>query len=770
MEEIDVKVIIRKLLKKWSWVAIALLFSISIAIYYLATTQKEYLVESTIQVKDELIDRGSNKEKFLHGFELVDNSSELEDEIGILTSYNITRKTLEKLDFEVSYFQYPNKFGPLGKLLTKEIYPPSFKVKIDTTGWQLLGTPIHIEFLDSETYRVSLSDDELPNYIYKFSNQKTKIFDYEVELDTVVRIGQTLETPYLKISMDEIPHEVLDGKRSYFIKISSLEGLAEAFQNKLNNSMLAEKSNIVVLSIEGTVPQKNIDFLNTLGQTYIENDLAKKRRLGEKTVEFIDHQLEGLTDSLRLVENMLKTFRSKHHIIDVEITSRHLTEKLDNLEKEKADLMVQNEYLHHILNYLITHNEVTDVVAPSSVGILDPHLSSLLLELSELTREKVTKDYSSNSDNPLLHVVNKKIANTKAALKDNVSNLIGSNKIALRENQKRIDKIMGVIERLPENELELKNIQRRLTLNDNIYTYLLKKRADAGVATAANLVDKTIIDAPRQIGQGPVSPNTMFVMLIALVAGVGLPIGLVIVKEFFHTKLDSKDQAVSWTTLPVLKSIGMVREKEKKQIWAGKGYLAHAFRYLRLHMNHLHQNKPIKAIGITSPASKEGKTFCALNLAVSFANSGRKTLLVDCDLHQPDLHKILKSNIDTGLSEFLSDGIDPKIMPTELPNLFFAAAGNPPENPSDLLTNPKLHEWITAIKKQYEIVIFDTPALGKYVDYLQLNPDMDFTFCVVREEVTEREEFKTVDKLLKQYDIETGIIYNGEMINLKKIT
>ena len=107
----------------------------------------------------------------------------------------------------------------------------------------------------------------------------------------------------------------------------------------------------------------------------------------------------------------------------------------------------------------------------------------------------------------MLRILERKIQNTKQALIDNIDNLISSNNIALRENNRRISQIRQTMNELPENERNLTGIERRFTFNDNIYNYLLQKRAEAGIAIASNVPDKTVIDAARRMGRKPETPQ-----------------------------------------------------------------------------------------------------------------------------------------------------------------------------------------------------------------------------------------------------------------------
>ncbi len=510
-----------------------------------------------------------------------------------------------------------------------------------------------------------------------------------------------------------------------------------------------------------SVPKKDKVFLQTLTSVYIENDLQKKNQLGRKTIEFIDFQLANVADSLQQTEGSLQSFRAKSNVINVETTSQNLSDQLFSMEERQAELSVQNEYYRYMANYLATNNDITDVVAPSSVGIQDELLNNLLIQLATLNEEKVTKDYSSNPNNPVLRVLERKIQNTKQALIDNIDNLISSNNIGMRENKRRIAGIQKTVNELPQNERNLTDIERRFAFNDNIYNYLLQQRAEAGIAIASNVPDKTVIDDPRQIGKKPVSPNTMFVLLFAMLVGLVAPAGLIFANDFFKVKLETNEQLASWTNVPVIERIAQVKQKEKQRAYIGESYLAHAFRYVRHHVEFLRDSQGIKVIGVTSAKSGEGKTFVAKHLAESFAQTGLKTLLIDADLHHPTLAHLMNARNKPGLSDILLQSQGITIQKTTVEDLDIIGSGTEQFNPSDLLAGNLFASLMDHLKQEYELIILDTPPLGTIADYLLLSKGIDYTLWVVRQEYSQKEDIQRLDKLIQRNHITAGIVYNG---------
>jgi len=397
MENIDIKIVFRRLLRNWYWFVLSAIVCLGVGMYYLATTSSEYALTSTIQLKDQgLADKGSPQEKFLNGFELLSTTTQLEDEIGVLTSYSTIKQSLENLNHEIDYYQYPKILGETGKKFAKPLYPAPFKVLLDTAGWHLMYADINITFLEGQMYHVKIETKEgQPVYYYNTVSKKVVQKDYAVVLDTILSVKNPLKTPYLQMRLTEVDQNAIQANnKSYFIKIKSLDDATQKWRKLLVNEPITEKSNIIRLSLKTDVPNKGIEFLNSLNDVYIQNDLRKKNLLGQKTIEFIDFQLQGVSDSLRKAEADRQGFRNKDQIIDIGSASQNLVQQQNMLDDKQAQLNVQNKYYQYIADYMAKNEDISDIVAPSSVGIQDPLLNNLLLELTTLNAEKISKDYN----------------------------------------------------------------------------------------------------------------------------------------------------------------------------------------------------------------------------------------------------------------------------------------------------------------------------------------------------------------------------------------
>src|SRR5690606_20212630 len=334
------------------------------------------------------------------------------------------------------------------------------KIELDTSFEQTEYENMYISILSDTEYSLAIPRDSnavstklLFNQPYKTDNYaftvtKTDVFDEESIQET------------------------------YIVRVNNYNRLTKQYLKDLQVEASFRKGTIIDLTSRGTVPEKVVNFLNTLIAVAIENDLEEKNRTSHKTIEFIDNQLMSIIDSLSFTAENIKTVRSDNKINDLSIEGSSLFKKNENLQAKKSILDIRIKYYEYILETIQKNSDFQDIITPSVIGVQDPTLNSLINQLSQLYAEKQIVEYSATGDNPSMQLVNIRIKTTINALIDNVQNLITAAKIEAKEINNEIALVDIDIKKLPKTEREFINIQRRFELNDNIYNFLLQKRAE----------------------------------------------------------------------------------------------------------------------------------------------------------------------------------------------------------------------------------------------------------------------------------------------------
>jgi capsular exopolysaccharide synthesis family protein len=746
-EKINVKYLIRKVTSHWFYFLIAVILVLPLAYVFVHITNDVYAVSASLLIRNEDKSSSSN-EKFMKGMELLSSVTELEDEIGKLGSFSMIETAMRRLDFQVSYFE-------VQYFRSVELYHETpFIVRLDSSQHQLINIPIHIKRMSEDNYTVKVDGEKVSVYDVALDEVISELPQVSFEESGSVKIPY--KNQFLNFTLSFSTEFDKDDETEYYFVINDMKSLIDSYHAALVIEPLSRESNILKVSTKGSTPSKEIVFLNTLLEMYLKNQLDKKNELGLKTIQFIDRQIGGVYDSLKQVEGSLETFRIRNNILDINSTAQNLTLNLDRLESDKAEIEVKLKYYSYVAKSLNNSNDFRDIVAPSTFGLDDPLLSNLLIELSRLSQERTALNYATKERNPMTEVIDLKIKNNKSSLLENVKNIIDVSAISLNDLNARILLIRNKLNRLPKNERELVNLERRFKFNDNVYNYLLQKRAEAGIAIASNTPETTIVDRAKQVGTGPIAPNKKLIYAIALFASMALSLAVIIAKDFFNDNIISHEDIERSTKIPFIGSISRGNKRDQKGIAANsRTALGESFRSLRVNLQYLTFGKDIQVIGFTSSAESEGKTFCAVNLAASMAQSGRRTVLIDTDMRRPTVAGYFRFKNDKGLSTYLVGGssIHEIINKTETKDFDVITSGPLPPNPLDLIGHTRMAELIATLKQSYHTIILDSPPIGYVSEYVILMKYTDVNIYVVRYDYTSRYNLIKINKLYEEKKI-----------------
>jgi len=761
-EKVNIKAIIFKLISKWYYFVITLAITLPLAYVYVEFANRIYQVRASILL-DGQMKNGMGDEKFLKGMELLTSHTEIEDEIGILKSFNLVGSTLQKLDFGISYFEKKN-FKTLEKY--NDNFP--FKVELDSSVNQIINVPIFIKRTSPTEYSVIASSNNVGIYNFK-TNQWTGVVP-RVEINQSQSSEKKFITKNLGFKLVFDSRYKFDNEKVYYFTLQDIGSLTEMYREKLDIKPISRESNIVEINMRGRIPSKDILFLNTLLDVYLANELNKRNQLGIKTIRFIDDQLSGVSNELRQAEGSLESFRSRNNILNINATADNLTKTLDRLETDKSALELKLKYYNYIASAL-NKADVKNIQTPSTFGLEDPLLNNLLIELERLNQEKIGLNYSAKDTNPAAKVLDLKIANHKKALMDNVNNFVQASTNALADLNHKINEIQRNVNELPRSERELVNIQRKFDFNDNVYNYLLEKRAEAGIAIASNTTEKTIVDKAQQVGGGPVSPNKKMILAFALIVGLTLGVGLIILRDLINDRIVTMEDVEKSTRIPTIGTIihGAKRDQNSGIVANGKSILAECFRSLRVNLEYLTLGHEKSVIGITSSIMSEGKTFCSSNLALSLAQAGRKTVLIDADMRRPQVARAFNMKNEIGLSSYLigTCSLEEAIRTTETKGLDIITSGPIPPNPLDLVGLPKMEEMINELKQRYDMIIIDTPPVGPVSEYVVLMKYTGANICVIRSNYTNRSHLEKINKLYEEQKIKNvSVLLNDARLSL----
>lgn len=275
---------VKRVLSRWYWFIVAMVFAVAGALVYLYLTPPEYEVRASLLIgadasaptkplKEEASPRGT-----------------VEDQVGLLTSNTVVESTLRNLDFGVSYYVK-------NRLSAREEYADSyFKIQLDSGVNQAVNVPVHVRRISSTRYHVKVSARNVS--LYNCFTDRIEGSLGELEIDEEVPLDKPLNNKYLNfhIAFND-KYKVQAGDVMYFV-IQPLNTLTNRYQDKLNVEPISADSRIVSLAVRGQVPEKEVLFLNTLIQQYFDASTASESGTALQTLKFIDDQLGSATDTL----------------------------------------------------------------------------------------------------------------------------------------------------------------------------------------------------------------------------------------------------------------------------------------------------------------------------------------------------------------------------------------------------------------------------------------------------------------------------------------
>tara|TARA_B110000908_G_scaffold39774_2_gene48141 strand:+ start:21403 stop:23799 length:2397 start_codon:yes stop_codon:yes gene_type:complete len=757
-EQIDVKEILEKYYQYWYFFIIAIVMSIFIGFLFLRYSPKVYNASTTILVKDEN-NTSLGSDNIIDGIDLFGKNRNIKNEIGILRSFSLVKQTLKEVDFNISYLNE-------GKLTSVDIYSRSpFKIVLDSNHLQSLEVKFYVTLISKDEFVIEtkVESGQFYNLIEEsYLRSSDVVFNYE----EYHKFDQWIESDYFKFKLEKKDFTLYDEENwnNYAFVINDINSLTEKFLKRIKIKEIEKDASILKVSLEGNNTIKIADFLDAFSKNYLQIGLNEKNEIATNTISFINNQLIEIRDSLSNIESVLEKFKTENPKIELSKKEYGAFYQIQKLEEEQAILKLNNKYYISLKDYLIKNDNIENILSPSSMGINDPLLNNLILELSRLYSEFEITSQNTKSIHPAVKSLKNQITITKGKILENIENIIISSELSLNDIEYRINEFDKLINTLPESERKLVRIQRKYNLNETTYTYLLEKRAEASIAKAGNVADNKIIDKARLSSQDPISPNSRSIYIISIFFGIIIPGIWITAKDLLNDKINSKKDVKKLCDIPILGSIthnnkgtNLVAQNHPKSA------ISESLRTIRTNIQYLSSDKEQKVICVSSSISGEGKSFCSMNLSSILASANNKTVLIGADMRKPKIFDDFELNNDTGLSSYLIgvSTLKEVTQKTNDENLDIIISGPIPPNPAELLEKKIMTDLLIELKKTYKYIIIDTPPIGLVTDGQILMNKSDINLLMVRQGYTTKQMVANINEITQKNNIKNlNIILN----------
>jgi tyrosine-protein kinase Etk/Wzc len=730
---IDLKKVFSLVIFNWYYFLITAAVALIYAFFYNTFTLPTYRVSTTLLINEGEKGGAITKNQFLEGLGASSTIQNLDNQVAILTSKTLIARALDELPFYIECYHR--------RLYNKvSLYPDS---PITITPESSDSLPRDIEFTFKYLNKNMFSLDAKSNDFFEFH--------------TVTSFDKIIKTPggNFRIELTDSIWPSENAKDEIQFIFHSRKKLVESYINRMRVDKISKTGTIVKLNLEGTNKAMDIEFLDKLTGIFLNNSLEKKNQEAVRTIQFIDDQLIGISDSLVITENKLEQFRSRNRVMNLSAQGQVIIDQAMSLENEKARLGIEANYYNYLADYLAKDNVGQAPIAPATMGITDPGLTKLVTDLADLQGQYYSK--SLGEKNPLQSQLAQRLRNTKEALRETLNGVRRSNNLAMSEINEQIRTINAQASALPVTERQLLGIERKYKLNDELYTFLLEKRAGAQIQKASNIPDNEVIDTP-DADLFPVKPKKKLIYVLALMTGIGIPFLWIVFAGSFNNKVREDVDIRNITEIPIIGHIPHSQIKKNTiMLDESESHTAEAFRSLRSRIQFLTKSAKTPVILITSTMPDEGKTFTAINLASAYSLTGKKTIILGFDLRKPKIYNDFGFGNDHGISTWLigKDVLEDIIKETPYENLHAISSGPLPPNPSELIAMEKTAELIKTLKERYECIILDSSPIGSISDTFYLFSLVDTTVLIVRQNMTLLNILENSIKELKYSDIKS---------------
>lgn len=514
-------------------------------------------------------------------------------------------------------------------------------------------------------------------------------------------------------------------------------------QGNLGVAEVGEKTQIIKISYSSQYPEMARDIVNKTVEVYQRQNIDEKSREAQQTLKFIEAQLDIIRDNLDASEDNLKRFKQDHGIMMLSEEAGALIESTAKFEMQKAQLEIQKHQYQSMLT-AIDNEGIEQASLPSLSSAEDTVLASLGLKLAELKGQKgaLLSDMTENA--PEVKALTQEINALGSQIRTVLKNTVASLQAQLNKLHNVIGGFDEKINALPDTERALAGLMRSSEVTNQIYTFLLQKHEEARIAKAATIGNIRIIDL-AVTPKSPIKPRVRLNLLLGMVAGLLLALGMAFFLEFIDDSLKSIDEVERVIRKPVYGIIPRIPDYRKEPEaarpvsanlvthYSPKSPISEAFRTLRTNIHFADPDQQLTSLLITSAGPSEGKSTIVSNLALTFANTGRRTLLLDCDLRKPNVHNIFETQRDPGLTNVLMKESSWKdvLRETKIPNLYMIPSGPIPPNPTEMVGSQGMKDLIEQFKTEFDLILLDSPPVVAVTDAAILSVVVDATLLVV---------------------------------------
>ena len=764
----DFAALYRTIILNWYWFVLSLIIFGGIGAIYLRYTTPLYQSTAKLLIKDD--DNGSSRRgsslQNITNLGTISNSAGIDNEMEILSSHSIAEDAIRDLKLYVNY----TTEGKVKDVITYRDQP--LVVDIDAAHLDRLNRPINLNitkngssFVVNGTYSVP-TDEENSEGPFSINKKFTSL-------------PATIPTRAGIITINSNNGRTLHEGQVLKVSILSPKMASDKYVGELKIGQSGKGTSILQLQLTDEVPQRSLDYLKQLAIVYNRQANEDKNAVAHQTEKFINSRLEKINAELGKTEGELQNYKQKNGMVELKMNASNSVSNQNTSEQKLAEMETQIELFNTIAREVESSSRNLTQVIPSNVGLDDESSTSLINKYNELVLERNRLLRSASESSPVVEPLTDQIRDLNVNIRRAIAAARKNLQIQRDAVLAQVTKYTDQVEETPQQERMLTQIGRQQEVKSGLYLMLLQKSEENSISLAATADKGRLIDDPQL--NGKVSPNSTYIMLIAFVIGLAIPVFIILIIQFFRYKIEGHDDVARLTKLPIIADIAIASNsaKGKADIVVHENQnnqMEEIFRSLRTNLQFmLHEGE--KVVLFTSSTSGEGKTFTAANLSVSFGLLGKKVILVGLDIRRPRLAEQFGINDHKhGITNLLvkdnpnREDVEAQILPSGVnKNLDLLMAGPVPPNPAELIARNSLDTIIEILKEKYDYIMIDTAPVGLVTDTLQIARVTNVSVYMCRADYTPKASFAMINSLAKEEKLPNmAMVLNGVDMSKRK--
>jgi succinoglycan biosynthesis transport protein ExoP len=554
--------------------------------------------------------------------------------------------------------------------------------------------------------------------------------------------------------------------------------LEEDGAQKLSGMMAVvpeEQSQLVDISIVHTDPERAATLANLIAEVYSSRMLANRRDASSNAVRWLDGQISEYERKVGETTEALHAYKAEANVVDIEARLNTLDARLGTLNAALAEKSTEQVLLQTTVQ---SHDELRKKGRYEQLSkVMDsPLLETASRDLASAVAHHADVAARYGPQHPEFRQSQARVDALQQTIREEIDRIVSGEHAALDQLGASVSHLDAEITSLKEEMLdyqrkasEYEALQKDLQRAQAFYEKLSSRLEEVSLTAETQLNNVQIVD--RAVApEVPYKPNIPMSMVVAMMVGIVGGIGLALVREYVDDTISSQLDVAAHLKVPFLGLIPRLpegiqaTEADLFTHFNPRSSVSEAVRGLRA-MLEMNPNGPSpRRILVTSSVAREGKTSTAIRLGVSFAQMGRRVVIVDADLRRPRVHKVFGADNSVGLSSFLvgAASVDELPTATPVPNLYAIYSGASTDQPAELMASQRMEDLLTGLEARFDIILLDTPPSVALSDAVTLSRRVDGILLVVKEQAVSRAVVRQTIDLLNQVEANIlGVVLNN---------